>query len=144
MTPAGFAVFSSYQAGLQALQTDITTHRQRNPNQTLQQFISTYAPLSDRNNPVQYAQNVADALGVSVDTPLKQLAGSAPAGIGQGSTSTVDLGIIPGPGAAPSTTSTPTVVSPAGLYTVTSAAPGALGGLGIIAAAVGLLLVLQD
>jgi hypothetical protein len=40
---------------------------------TIEQYISRYAPSSDGNNPKEYAQRVASALGVSVNTKVSSL-----------------------------------------------------------------------
>ena len=42
-------------------------------NKTIAEAIKRYAPAGDNNDPVAYAQRLADALGVSVDTPLNSL-----------------------------------------------------------------------
>jgi hypothetical protein len=44
-------------------------------NSTLHDFFSVYAPSSDSNNPLAYAQDVAKKLGVTVDTPIGELRG---------------------------------------------------------------------
>jgi len=90
----GFAIFSSYAAGYQALINDIAakfsghTSTGLGPNATVLQFFQVYAPSSDNNNPVSYAQTVVDGLnaqygsGLTIYSTLGQVAG-------------LDSGIIP-------------------------------------------------
>lgn len=71
--------FATPQEGFQALVNDVTakqtgnTRTGLNANSTLLQFFQKYAPASDNNNPVAYAQSVAQQLGTSVNTPIGQL-----------------------------------------------------------------------
>ncbi len=44
------------------------------PEMTLVQFYERYAPSADNNDPLAYAQFVAQKIGVTVDTPIKNLA----------------------------------------------------------------------
>jgi hypothetical protein len=69
----GFARFSTYQDGLDALNNQIQLYAGR--GLTIQQMMNIYAPASDGNNPGAYATQVAGALGVSPDTSLTDLAG---------------------------------------------------------------------
>lgn len=69
----GFARFSSYDAGFDALQNQIQLYAGR--GLTIDQMMGIYAPASDGNNPAAYARRIAAALGVGVDTPLSALAG---------------------------------------------------------------------
>lgn len=73
MDPNGFAIFSSYQVGFQALVNDLNAKIQKYPTYTIAQIMAIYAPASDGNNPTAYAQVVANALGVPVNTPISQL-----------------------------------------------------------------------
>ena len=66
----GFAVFSSYDAGYQALVNQINLDASR--GQTIAQFTSIYAPAADNNNPTSYAQTIANAAGLSVNDPLSE------------------------------------------------------------------------
>ncbi len=62
--PGGFAQFSTYDAGYQALLNQINLDASR--GQTISQFTSIYAPAGvPGNNPDIYAQNIANAAGVS-------------------------------------------------------------------------------
>jgi hypothetical protein len=72
----GFAVFPSYQDGLDALDNQIQLYAGR--GLTIQGMMDVYAPASQAgNNPVLYASNVAAALGVSPDTQLTALSPGA-------------------------------------------------------------------
>lgn len=74
----GFAVFSSYEAGLNALQSmlfractpPVETY---SPEMTLYAFYEKYAPKSDNNDPKHYAEVVAKSLGVEPGLPIKFL-----------------------------------------------------------------------
>jgi hypothetical protein len=81
-SPGGIAMFSSPAAGNAALTALIQNYA--NNGATIQSMMAAYAPASvPGNNPTLYAQNVAAAAGVSVDTPLSQiLAGSVSDGSG--------------------------------------------------------------
>lgn len=75
----GFARFNSYEEGMQAMINDLRakqTGKSRTglkPNSTLQDLIGVYAPASDNNNPTSYANTVAQSLGVTPNTPIKDL-----------------------------------------------------------------------
>lgn len=74
----GFSIFPSYEDGFRALKHQLTiacngTSGVYNPDDTLFQFFSKYAPASDNNNPKAYAQFVAKKLGVTIDTRIKRL-----------------------------------------------------------------------
>ena len=72
----GFAIYNTYQEGLDALKRDISakitgnTHTGLGPNSTIRDFFYTYAPPSDNNPTEKYAQTVANALGVTPDATL--------------------------------------------------------------------------
>ena len=71
----GFAVFDSYADGEAALQNQIQLYASR--GDTISQMMNIYAPATQAgNNPTAYAQTIANALGVSPDTTLTDLAGS--------------------------------------------------------------------
>jgi hypothetical protein len=70
----GFAQFSTYQDGLDALNNQIQLYAGR--GLTIQQMMNTYAPASAGNNPAAYANQVAGALGVGPDTALTDLSGA--------------------------------------------------------------------
>lgn len=74
----GFARFASYDAGVDALNNQIQLYASR--GLTIDQMMNIYAPASDGNNPATYAQRIAAALGVGVDTPLSALTAGGGAG----------------------------------------------------------------
>jgi hypothetical protein len=74
----GFARWRSYEEGLEALYNQIQLYASR--GLTIDQMMAIYAPASDDNNPAAYAQRIAAALGVSVDTPLSALTGGGGVG----------------------------------------------------------------
>lgn len=74
--PNGFAVFPDYQTGYNALITDLQTHFNRNPGQTLADFIRSYASSSPVDQQASYIAALASGLGVSPDTPLSQIQGA--------------------------------------------------------------------
>lgn len=63
-----FASFDSYDDGLTALDNQIALDASR--GQTIQQFINSYAPASDNNNPTSYAAQITATTGLSVNDPL--------------------------------------------------------------------------
>lgn len=74
----GFAVFGTYQDGWNALinQIDLAFSGKSKlyyPEMTLIEFFNVYAPKSDNNDPNAYALFVAQKLGVSPQTKLKDL-----------------------------------------------------------------------
>lgn len=75
----GFAAFPTLEAGLQALQNDLTaklTGKSRtglNGNSTIQELMNVYAPKGDGNDPTTYANNLARELGVSTNTKIGTL-----------------------------------------------------------------------
>lgn len=89
----GFAVFSSWTAGVTALENQLKLYAQR--GLTLAQTMNIYAPPSDNPNTlggIAYAQVIASRIGVSVnDTIASILAGfsSTPSIPNSTSTSTV-------------------------------------------------------
>lgn len=75
----GFCIFKTYADGRKCL-TDMLTRAatppvegKYSPDMTLAQFFAVYAPSSDNNNPDAYATFVAAKIGVTVDTPIKNL-----------------------------------------------------------------------
>lgn len=78
-SPSGFRRFNSYVEGRQALENQLNlyktgaTKNNVGPNSTILEAMSVYAPVSDNNNPTAYANRVAQALGVSVSTPISQI-----------------------------------------------------------------------
>lgn len=74
-----FANYATPEEGRQALIHQLSlyqTGKTRNPvkpDSTLLQAMSVYAPASDNNNPKNYATFIAKKLGVSLDTPIKNI-----------------------------------------------------------------------
>jgi len=68
---SGYAKFPSYEAGYAALERQITLDAGR--GLTILGMMSKYAPASDGNDPVAYAEAIASSLGVPVDTPVSQV-----------------------------------------------------------------------
>lgn len=73
-----FIKFNSYEEGMAALQKKLmnaSTGKSRVYKQdfTLYDFYNKYAPSSDKNNPKQYAENIAKKLKVDPNTPISQL-----------------------------------------------------------------------
>lgn len=66
----GFAKFATPEAGVKALQNQITLDSNR--GHTLESFINKYAPPVE-NNTSQYIQQAIKNLGVSASTPLKNI-----------------------------------------------------------------------
>jgi hypothetical protein len=83
--PGGFAVFSSYAAGYQALQNQITLDASRgtdvngNPVQTVGDLISSWAPASAGNDTASYISSVEQQTGFSASDNLLSL-GTSDAG----------------------------------------------------------------
>lgn len=68
---SGFAIFPDYATGFQALLNQITLDANR--GMTIDQFTASYAPASvPGNNPGAYAQNIANAAGLSPSDFLSQ------------------------------------------------------------------------
>lgn len=74
-----FKSFSDPVDGKAALYNDLTSKMTGtsstglNGNSSLLEFAKTYAPASDKNDPVQYAANLANKLGVSPDEKIGNL-----------------------------------------------------------------------
>jgi hypothetical protein len=92
--PGGFAVFDSYADGQQALYNQLNLYATGTCGAcggqplTIEQMTAIYAPAGDgSNNPTAYANNLANALGVTPDTQLSDVFGST--GV-VGSSSTAD------------------------------------------------------
>lgn len=65
----GFAAWPTYQDGYNALINQINNYANR--GLTIDQMMNIYAPASQAgNNPTAYAQQIANALGVSTDTTV--------------------------------------------------------------------------
>lgn len=71
-----FSVFKTYEDGWKALLHQLTIaingkSKVYNPEMTLADFFSVYAPSSDNNNPQSYAKAVAQRLKVAVGFQIK-------------------------------------------------------------------------
>lgn len=76
--PQGFVKFPTYETGLRALctfLTDACTDKLSSykSSMTLLQFFEKYAPSTDHNNPLVYAQQVAKKVGATIETRIKEL-----------------------------------------------------------------------
>lgn len=75
-TDGKLAIFSSFTSGWLALWYDVYSKCKGNtvtglgPTSTLLQFFNVWAPKSDGNDPVAYAQTVATKLGIPISTQL--------------------------------------------------------------------------
>jgi hypothetical protein len=67
-TPAGFCSFATYADGWNALLNQISLDASR--GMSISQFTASYAPASAGNDPVTYASNIADAVGLSPSDSL--------------------------------------------------------------------------
>lgn len=69
---SGFAKFPSYEAGRDALLRQLQLYAKR--GLTIQEMMDIYAPAGHGgNNPVLYAVNIANSLGVPVTTKLNEI-----------------------------------------------------------------------
>ena len=75
-TDGKLAIFNSYAAGWLALWYDVyckckgITKTSLTPASTLLDFCNVWAPKSDGNDPLQYAQYLAKQTGTTISTPL--------------------------------------------------------------------------
>jgi len=74
----GFCIFPDYETGYNELKNMFTraclgNSRVYKPEMTLLDFYKLYAPSSDDNNPLIYAQFVAKRIGVDITTQIKTL-----------------------------------------------------------------------
>lgn len=74
----GFAIFDSYEHGLDALKTLIVNaatgkSKVYHPDMTLNEFMAVYAPITDDNDPVAYANWLSVKVGISSSTLIKNL-----------------------------------------------------------------------
>jgi len=63
VSPGGFAMFESREAGINALNHDIGVKLNRGLN-TPEKFLNVYAPKSDKNDTEAYIRNVSKSLGI--------------------------------------------------------------------------------
>lgn len=78
-----FRIFDTPEQGQSALLADLklkTTGGSKviKPDASLKQFAQVWAPASDNNNPDQYANTLAQNLGVNTDVPISSLANRLP------------------------------------------------------------------
>lgn len=79
-----FRQFSSKEEGFAALLNDIegkvtgNTRTGLGPQSTLHDFVNTWAPASDNNNPGEYTAFLANELGVRPDSTLQELQSRVP------------------------------------------------------------------
>lgn len=69
----GFAVFPDYATGQAALYHQLDLYAGQ--GLTIGQMMNIYAPATDGNQPGPYAQNIANAVGATVNTKLTDLGG---------------------------------------------------------------------
>lgn len=69
----GFAIFPSYSVGWTALLNLLRLRRSQHPDWTILDLFNSYAPPTE-NDTNRYAQFAANALGVPVNTRLRDLA----------------------------------------------------------------------
>lgn len=93
----GYAIFPSFVAGYTALLTDLAakftgySKTGLGPASTLLQLFEVYAPAADHNDPLRYAEYVAQWLtkalrkSIDVKTPLSAIWQTTPAAVGKGS-----------------------------------------------------------
>lgn len=72
-SPSNFAVFKDYATGWLYLTNLVKEKINKNPNETILQFFENYSPVSDGNNPTNYAAIVAKACGLTVDTSVSRI-----------------------------------------------------------------------
>jgi hypothetical protein len=70
-----FAVFPTFELGWEYLVASVHYRAAAHPNWTILDFFENYAPPSDNNPTEKYAQTVAAACGVPVDTTMRALFG---------------------------------------------------------------------
>lgn len=63
----GDVIFDSVENGLRAMATDIVNDQKIDGLKTVQLLINEYAPASDGNNPILYAQTVAQFMGLGAN-----------------------------------------------------------------------------
>lgn len=69
----GFAVFPDYETGRNALLSLLLLRARQHPDWTILDLFDSYAPASDGNPTVRYAETVAKAVGVTMDAQLGEL-----------------------------------------------------------------------
>lgn len=66
----GFAIFKDYSTGWRYLNNMVKNKIKHDPSQTFYTFFAVYAPTSDGNDPIKYAEFVARACGLPADYKL--------------------------------------------------------------------------
>ena len=69
----GFAIFPTFELGWEYLLASVYHRAVAHPNWTILDFFNNYAPASDSNPTLVYAQTVAKACGVTTDCTLQTL-----------------------------------------------------------------------
>lgn len=74
----GFRKYKTMEEGFGALTYQLDLYKtgkssHTNGNETLGEMMAIYAPASDNNQPKKYAAHLAKKLGVTVDTPIRDL-----------------------------------------------------------------------
>lgn len=67
---SGFKAFSSMAYGFRAMTSNLYHYVVDESLDTINKIINTYAPASDGNNPVSYANTVSQQTGISADQVL--------------------------------------------------------------------------
>jgi hypothetical protein len=74
-----FKSFGSYEEGRQALIRQLNLYKTGKsktgvkPTNSLYEAMAKYAPVADKNNPVQYAEFIAKRIGISPKTPISEI-----------------------------------------------------------------------
>ena len=73
-----FCIFATYQDGFDTLCQMLTNacigkSKTYNPNMSLIEFFSLYAPTTDKNDPIRYATYIAKKLEVNPEEPIRNL-----------------------------------------------------------------------
>jgi len=118
-----YASFPSYDAGYQALLSQVKTYGSQ--GLTIQQMMNKYAPATDANgnptgnDPTGYANSIAASLGVSTDTTVADaLAGSSSVDPSAVDYASVDLSSVSSPVLDPVSLGLAAVVAGLFLYAV--------------------------
>ena len=66
----GYAVYSTYEAGFDALLNDLQAKADKHPTFSILNVFERYAPWKDKNNPDTYAAQIASDLSSSLGKPV--------------------------------------------------------------------------
>jgi hypothetical protein len=72
-SPSDFAIFPTFELGWEYLLESVHYRAVAHPNWTILEFFTNYAPSSDHNPTLAYAETVAKACGVTSDCTLQKL-----------------------------------------------------------------------